>query len=610
VQVAQMSRWLNTVMVRADSNQMLLVRALPFLDSTRVLRTRRKSEAPIDKPVAFPAQPYESPATPLPTCITEAYGFAATQNRVIGIDVAHRMGIAGEGVLVGVLDAGFHWRDHEALKYQNIIAEHDFVNGDGNAADEPGEDAEEHGTAVMSMIGGLYDTVLIGGAPHVSFILAKTEDVRSEKNVEEDNFVAGLEWVEAMGADVTNTSLGYTDFDFPETGHPYSDLNGHTIMASRGLNHAVSLGMICCVAAGNEAQKSYRYIGVPAEADSSFAIAAVTSSRIIAGFSSRGFGPGSTFTTLPRSLKPDFAAMGVGNFGANHASTTALITGQGTSYASPMATAAVALILSARRSLRPWEVRELLRETSDHFSAPDTAYGYGTINLSAVFDEMSRTAPVIGYPRVRIGSHGIVVAAGVHYLGGFPHSSVTDGDPTAYVDLRVRRLGSQQTETFSVPQPLDGVARWYLPGSIAGDAVRPGDSLEMTFSFRRDGSVIRLDTVGAFDSYVADAHSAYRGVSTLCETLSEPQLNAGNAVPNPFGLFTQIEFETDLKEKVSVIVYNALGQEVARVIDDQELDPGFHTAFFEPQGLPSGSYYYAIRQGDVVRTGAMVYIHP
>ena len=55
--------------------------------------------------------------------------------------------------------------------------------------------------------------------------------------------------MEAQGVDVTNTSLGYTTFDPPETGHSYEELNGHTAFGSRGVNHAVQLGVTCVLAA-------------------------------------------------------------------------------------------------------------------------------------------------------------------------------------------------------------------------------------------------------------------------------------------------------------------------------------------------------------------------
>jgi hypothetical protein len=39
--------------------------------------------------------------------------------------------------------------------------------------------------------------------------LAKTENTDSETPVEEDNWIAALEWADSIGVDVTSTSLVY-----------------------------------------------------------------------------------------------------------------------------------------------------------------------------------------------------------------------------------------------------------------------------------------------------------------------------------------------------------------------------------------------------------------
>jgi len=52
------------------------------------------------------------------------------------------------------------------------------------------------------------------------FILAKTEDVRSETPIEEDYWVEAMEWADSIGAQVISTSLGYTDW------YTYADKNG------------------------------------------------------------------------------------------------------------------------------------------------------------------------------------------------------------------------------------------------------------------------------------------------------------------------------------------------------------------------------------------------
>ncbi|HVZ39553.1 MAG TPA: S8 family peptidase [Candidatus Kapabacteria bacterium] len=609
-QVVQMSRWLNTVMVYTDTATLARLRTLPFLDSTRTVKAHRAAPDPFGRRVSLFNQIMltSQPAANDQGCITEAYGLAARQNHMQAIDAAHRMGIAGEGVLVGVLDAGFDWRNHNALNQLHVIGEYDFVNHDTNAADEPGEDAEGHGTAVMSMIGGLYDSTLIGAVPHASFILAKTEDVRSERNVEEDNFVAGLEWIEAMGGDVTNTSLGYTEFDPPEQPHTYAELTGHTLLPSRGLNHAVRMGMICVVAAGNEGQHSYRYIGAPAEADSSIAAAAVDSSGTVARFSSIGLMNGRT------TLKPDVAALGVGNWGADHSGPDRFLTGQGTSFASPMTTGSIALILSARPSLTPWQVRDLLYRTSDHADAPDTAYGHGVVNVDRMLTSLAESAPVVGFPLVqRTSTDYLSIAAAVRYSGLISSESAATMKPTNILSLTISVPGTSHSVTTTQPQLPAGIARWYIPTKFAdGYTLQASDHVVLRFDFTTSGTMIRRDTLSLngrdFAWLAPSPASRYASRSVLCTEAAAPGTELATAVPNPFNTSTVIQYQTPSTAHVSLIVYNALGQEVETVVDDPAMAPGFHTAYFQPAGLAAGSYYYLLHAGDAVLTGALIYI--
>ena len=61
---------------------------------------------------------------------------------------------------------------------------------------------------------------------NLDFLLAKTEIIGNEIQIEEDNFVRGLEWGEARGADIMTTSLGYTDW------YTISDMDGNTAVTT------------------------------------------------------------------------------------------------------------------------------------------------------------------------------------------------------------------------------------------------------------------------------------------------------------------------------------------------------------------------------------------
>lgn len=598
-EIAQSSRWLNTVMIRTDSATYERVKGLSFVDSVSVVRT-----VPIDegrgiekRSVVFGDAGGNTGPDP---CITTLYGLSDRQNRAVRIDAAHVTGFAGEGVLIGILDAGFDWRTHEALKNANVIAERDFVNGDGNTADEPDQTPSEgHGTLVMSIIGGWLKGTLIGGAPRAEFALAKTEDVASERHVEEDNFVAGLEWLESLGADLTTASLGYTTFDDPELPHAHEDLDGNTAFASRGINHATHLGVLCIAAAGNEFT-SYRYVSVPAEADSAIAVAALDTAGNVAGFSSRGFGS-SVGNGARHRLKPDVAAPGVRVYGAAAGQPEGVVAQQGTSLATPIVAAAAAVFLSARPDLRPWELRRLFYESSDQAASPDTAVGYGMIDVNRGLARLGRERLLVGVPKVLSWEGSI--SAGAWVIGGATDEVTTwrAESQGSRLLLLLRNLRTNRAVSEETPQPVNGLARWLIPAGVEQLGLLPGDSIEVIIARPSNETVLRRSVLCATDGLALPA-------STLCSEIPLPTTALAVARPNPFHDATRVEFSLDRRATVSLHVFNVLGERVLSPIESQETDPGFHSVLLNPVDLPGGAYYYRLTVDEAVYSEKMIYL--
>jgi len=74
--------------------------------------------------------------------------------------------------------------------------------------------------------------------------------------------------------------------------------------------------------------------------------------------------------------------------------------------------------------------------------------------------------------------------------------------------------------------------------------------------------------------------------------------------PNPFNPSTTISFLIPQAQHVSLVVYDALGREVATLVDS-ELGAGSHTVTFDGQNLSSGVYIYRVRAGDFVQEKKM-----
>jgi len=286
-------------------------------------------------------------------------------------------GFTGAGVRIALLDTGFDTAD-PAFAGVAVLGQRDFVFGDTAVRDEPGDapGAHAHGTAVWSLLAAAVPGRLRGLAPGAEYLLAKTEDIRSETRIEEDHFVAALEWADSLGAHLASASLGYLRFD---NGFAYlpSQLNGDVAVTTVAVDHAASRGLLVLSAAGN-AGPAFRSLVTPADADSGLAIGAEDSLGAVAPFSSRG-------PTADGRLKPDLTAPG--------AAVCALVGGgavrrvDGTSFATPLVTGVAALVREAHPGLDAGSVARALRAHASNRAAPDSLRGAGRpdATASAVF---------------------------------------------------------------------------------------------------------------------------------------------------------------------------------------------------------------------------------
>ena len=75
--------------------------------------------------------------------------------------------------------------------------------------------------------------------------------------------------------------------------------------------------------------------------------------------------------------------------------------------------------------------------------------------------------------------------------------------------------------------------------------------------------------------------------------------------PNPFNPVTEIKFTLPEAARVTLRVYNIIGQEVASLVNGIE-EAGFHSIRFEGSDLPSGTYIYRLQTGGFVQTKKML----
>ena len=83
------------------------------------------------------------------------------------------------------------------------------------------------------------------------------------------------------------------------------------------------------------------------------------------------------------------------------------------------------------------------------------------------------------------------------------------------------------------------------------------------------------------------------------------EINLLQNYPNPFNPVTEIKFTLPEATRVTLRVYNIIGQEVVSLVNGVE-EAGFHSVKFEGSNLPSGTYIYRLQAGSFVQTKKMV----
>jgi len=376
-------KWLNAISAEVSKENIEIIANLSFVKQVDIVRKGKISRNNnfMDFSKTIMNNPFKTSIKN--TKYNLDYGESLTQVEQINVPSVHDMGYHGEGVKVCVMDAGFNNLEHPAFANMQlegrILGTYDFVNNDENVDDEDGQmGTGSHGTNTLSTIGGFYEGELIGPAYKANYILAKTENTDSETSLEEDNWVAAMQWAEDnYGPDVTSTSLGYISFD-DGTGYDATELDGNTAIITIGADIAASLGILVVNSAGNEGSGTTT-IGAPADGDSVLAVGAVDASGTRSYFSSVG-------PTSDGRIKPDVMAMGSSVVVAESVSGSGYTTSSGTSFSGPLTGGVAALLVQMLPTVNNMEIIDAMRMTANNSSSPNNEYGWGIINAKAAYE--------------------------------------------------------------------------------------------------------------------------------------------------------------------------------------------------------------------------------
>lgn len=393
------SKWFNAVTLEvSDSVLFNKLSLLSFVDNFQITKPENTLKG-IEKKDCISLQYFGSSILS-----DNEYGSAYNQIALNNGQWLHKAGYTGAGMLIAIIDAGFDAVNTLSafapiFESSRLIATKDFVDGD-----EYLYDAHFHGRNVFSMIGGFMYNTYMGTAPDASFVLLRSEDVDSEFLIEEDNWIAAAEFADSIGADLINTSLGYSKFNDSMQNHSYPDMNGHVARISKAASMAASKGIIVVVAAGNEGDDTWRYITAPADADSILTVGAVTDKRERAVFSSIGY-------SSDGRVKPDIMAMGFGNAFQDANGQTGY--GDGTSYASPVICGLAACLWQAFPTQSAQNIIGAIRQSANQFNSPNSFYGYGIPDFEKAYNIFSTSlisSPVVVAPNPFTSYIGVYVS--------------------------------------------------------------------------------------------------------------------------------------------------------------------------------------------------------
>jgi len=485
------------------------------------------------------------------------YGSSFTQLNQISVPAVHDLGYNGSGITICVMDAGFSNLTHEVFSSMDIIAKWDFVDNDLDVG------GHSHGTGTLSTIGGFMEGQLIGPAYGASFILARTEnDPASETPIEEDNWIAALEWADSIGVDVTSTSLGYLDFDAPYTSYTWEDMDGNTALITIAADNAVKLGITVVNSAGNNGYNSlHNTLNAPADGDSVITIGAVSSSGVISSFSSVG-------PTADGRIKPDLLAMGSSVYAASTAGTSSYTYVSGTSFSCPLAAGVCALMLQKNPSLAPMEILQLLKSTATQSNNPDNRYGWGIINALSAMNLVIIPVELTlfnGYYEDGIVNLKWITATETNNFG-FEIERRNDNSAFETIGFVSGNGTSTNRVTYNFVDENLGSNRYYY-------RLKQID-LDGTFEYSNE---VQVDVIGLNDFQLYQNY------------------------PNPFNPSTKIKYFIPQNSFVKITLHDILGNEIKTLVSGS-VQSGNYEIILDGSELSSGMYFVRLSSENIQRT--------
>jgi subtilisin family serine protease len=280
-------------------------------------------------------------------------------------------GVRGQGVTIAEIDTGVD--ANLAVFRGRVLPGTDFGRFGGDGRTDRDKDPYGHGTSMASiMVGRPGQFGIEGLAPGAKLLPVAVPLAGTTDAAPDDHLALAIRWAANHGAKIISMSLGGVR-------RPARNAIACPNDEQQAIFHALRKGAVVLAASGNRGDQDDA-VEEPGVCLGVVSVGAVDSSGTVSSFSSH-----QNYLTL---TAPGVAIASIGHDGAPYS-------GNGTSQATAVASAAAALVWSKYPHLTASQLVGRLLATADrHGAGPDPAYGYGTINpLRATTASVPRTAP-------------------------------------------------------------------------------------------------------------------------------------------------------------------------------------------------------------------------
>ncbi len=363
--IQNVSRWFNAVSVYLNVYEKVKIQSLPFVKEIRKISN------------------FQNLAS-IRTSQNEDGLYLSYPLHQINAGAFIEKGWLAEGVDIGVIDGGFfganadknlqHLFEHKQVKETKDF----FSPPKSDFYGEKKSEGEVHGSMVTTAIAGFnpVKNQLFGLGLKANFYFARTESSQKEARIEEDNWIAAIEWLDSLGVRLANSSLGYaTGFTNPAESYKPEQMDGKTSLIAQGARMAVNeKGMILVVSAGNEGENKTwgGIVSTPGDVEEVISVGANDDNGLKMAYSSRG-------AENVGFIKPDLT----------------VYSEFGTSLAAPIVTGIVAAMLEKNPNFKSSEIKKVLQLSSSLSLSPNNFVGFGFPDCEKIVKQLESKGLVL-----------------------------------------------------------------------------------------------------------------------------------------------------------------------------------------------------------------------